>query len=112
MSQLDKKIGELEKALKELEKRISKLEKAIFTEKVKPVTGEFKGLSGGIRFLISTGFLNSPKSVREVREELKREGYHYSYDSVDKLLRVDFMAKQKILTRIREDGVWKYVVRK
>jgi len=56
--------------------------------------------------------LDTPKSVKEVQEELRKEGYHYSYESVDKLLRVDFMTKRKILTRIKENNVWKYVIRK
>jgi len=107
------KIGKIEKMVRDHEKRISELEKAVFVERVetkrKP---EFKGLSGGIEYLISKSFLDIPKSVKEVQEELKKEGYHYSYESVDKLLRIDFMTKRKILTRIKEDRVWKYVIRK
>jgi hypothetical protein len=95
------------------EQRISELEKAIFVEKIKPKEKqEFKGLSGGIQLLISKGCVDTPKSVREIQDELKKEGYHYSFESITKLLSVDFMAKRKILTRVREDNVWKYAVRK
>jgi hypothetical protein len=73
---------------------------------------EFKGLSGGIEYLISKGVLDTPKSVKEIQEELRKEKYHYPYDSVSKLLSVDFMKRQKIVTRIKENNVWKYVVRK
>jgi len=104
---------EVKKIMQNHEKRISKLEKAIFVEKAKPKgQQEFKGLSGGIGYLISKGFLGTPKSVKEVQEELRKEGYHYPYDSVSKLLSVDFMTKQKILTRIKEHNLWKYVIRK
>jgi len=56
--------------------------------------------------------LDTPKSVKEIQEELRKEKYHYPYDSVSKLLSVDFMKRQKIVTRIKENNVWKYVVRK
>lgn len=89
-----KKLDEVEKIITVHEKRISKLENAVFAERAKPKgKQEFKGLSGGIEYLISKGFLDTPKSVKEVQEELRKEGYHYSYGSADKLLRVDFMTK-------------------
>jgi len=106
-------IEKVRKIVQDHEKRISELEKALLVEKVKPKgKQEFKGLSGGIEYLTSKGFLNTPKSVKEIQEELKKEGYHYRYESVSKLLSVNFMAKRKILTRIKENNVWKYVVRK
>jgi DNA-directed RNA polymerase subunit F len=107
------RMDDFEKALQDHEKRISALEKAIFEKKVKPKKKqEFKGLSGGIEYLRSRGFLDAPKSTKEVHEELAREGYHYGDKSVDKLLRVDFTTNKKILTRIKENDVWKYVIRK
>jgi len=110
---MTEKIYEIEKAIQDHEKRISELEKTISVEKVKPKRKqEFKGLSGGIEFLISKGFLDSPKSVKEVQEELRKEGYHYPYESINKILYVNFMTKRKILTRLKENDVWKYVVRK
>jgi len=109
---MTEKIDEIKKTIQDHERRISELEKAIFVKKVKPKIEEFKGLSGGIKFLITNGFLSSPRSVKEIHEELKKEGYHYPYHSVDKLLRVDFVTKQKILTRVKENKVWKYVTRK
>jgi len=50
--------------------------------------------------------------INEAIEELKREGYHYSKISVDKLLRINFMKNNRILTRIKEEKIWKYVIRK
>lgn len=113
MELVNKQIAELNEAIQNHEKRISKLEKAIFKEQIKSKEKlEFKGLSGGIEYLISKGFLNTPKSVKEIHNELRKEGYYYSEQSVDKLLRIDFMTKRKILTRIKENNVWKYVLRK
>jgi hypothetical protein len=111
------KISELEKKLETQEKRILKLEKILLQESKKQPQNSndennFKGLIGGIRFLISKGFLNEPKTSKENQEELKKEGYHYSIKSVDKILRVNLMQKQKILTRVREENVWKYVIKK
>lgn len=109
---MSEKISEIEKIIENHEKRISELEKAIFVKKVKPKVEELKGLSGGIRVLISKGFLNSPKSVKEILEELKKGGYYYPRKSVNKLLSVDFSTKRRILTRIKENKVWKYVLKK
>jgi hypothetical protein len=110
---MTEKIDEIQKRIRDHEKRISELEKATFVEKVTPKKEqEFKGLSGGIQFLISKGFLDTPKSVKEIQEELRKEGYHYPYESIGKLLSVDFMSKRKILTRVKENNVWKYVIRK
>lgn len=111
---VQKEISETYKQLKKLDDRVSKIERDIYAKKikVKPKAQDFKGLIGGIRLLISNGFLDSPKNVKEIREELKREGYHYSYQSVDKILRVDFLAKRRILTRIKDNNIWKYVLRK
>jgi ribonucleotide reductase alpha subunit len=112
------KITELEKSIQSHEKRILALEKILNRQQLKiphkkaKDETSFKGLMGGIRFLMSKGFLNEPKASKEVEEGLKKEGYHYSYKSVDKILRVNLTQKQKILTRVREDNIWKYVIRK
>jgi len=102
------------KKIEELESRISKLEKVVFhsSNSSKEFTENYEGLSGGLNFLISKNFLNSPKSAKNVMDELKKEGYFHSKESVDKALRVDFFNKKKILTRIKENNVWHYVIRK
>lgn len=112
------KMAELEKKVELHERRIAELEKIIKSKRPETPQQEvseesnFKGLSGGLRFLISRRFLDSPKGVNEILDELKKEGYHYSYESVSKILSVNFMQKQKIVTRIKEENLWKYVLRK
>ncbi len=100
---MTEKIEEIQRIIGDHEKRITELEKAITAEKPKPKYERgFKGLSGGIEYLVSRGFLNAPKLAKEIQEELAKEGYHYGYACVDKLLRIDFMTKKKTLTRIKE----------
>lgn len=72
----------------------------------------FKGLKGGIELLISQGFLDNPKNAKEVTEELKKEGYFNQKEAVDTALRRDFVLKKKTLTRIKQDKLWHYVIRR
>ena len=73
---------------------------------------QYKGIVGGIQYLIDNNFLNHLHSMREIYEELKKEGYFYRLEAVDTILRRDFVMKKKILVRTQEDGVWKYIIRK
>jgi hypothetical protein len=101
---------ETKKFLESFEKRIKILEEKILIKKEIPKSKEFIGLSGGIRFLIRNGFLETPKSLEEIKKEMDRENYYYPYSSISKILG-DFVTK-KILTRFKEADVWRYVVRK
>ncbi len=98
--------------LDDLDSRLQKIEKMLFTEKKPLKKSNYSGLSGGMRLLIDNGFFATPHEYREVNEELKREGYHYPLPSISKTLSVDFSNKQKVLTRIKEGTIWKYVKRK
>lgn len=75
-----------------------------------PEEKSYSGLKGGIEFLIDKKSLNELKTAKEVLEELKKENYFHSKESVDKRLR--FLVTKKVLTRIKENKVWKYGVRK
>lgn len=75
-------------------------------------SNNYNGLVGGITLLIDNGFFNNPKTANEVHAELKKETYYYSIQSVDSSLRKIFVSRKKILTRIKENKVWKYVLRK
>ncbi len=103
---------EIKRILENHEKRIRTLEEAILPKgKTKEITKNYKGLAGGIRFLIENGFLNEPKTVNEIRDELKREGYHHGIAPISKMLSVNFTNKRKVLKRFRDEGTWKYIVR-
>jgi len=104
--------NEIEKMLKDHEERLKKIE-SFFTKKETPkITDDYSGLNGGIRLLIKNDFLDKPKSLKEIQNELKRENYHYSISAVAKALSVYFTKNKKILTRFKEGKIWKYVVRK
>ncbi len=103
------------KKIEEIESRLKKVENIVFSEN-KPTqlkTKEsFSGLAGGIRFLIKNAFFNAPKSVKEVIDELKREGYYGTMTGVASTLSMTFTKSQKILNRVKEEKTWKYVIRK
>ena len=101
--------------IEDIDERLKKIEDMFLSKNASEhskVKDNFTGLSGGIRFLIKNGFFNEPKTLKEVIEELKREGYHRSMSGVASTLSVTFTANQKILTRIKEGTNWKYVIRK
>jgi hypothetical protein len=72
----------------------------------------YKGLAGGVRFLIDNGFFDSPKNLNEIINELKREGYHYSKSGIASTLSETFVKNQRILNRIKENKSWSYALRK
>lgn len=94
---------EIKRILEDHEIRVKALEEAILPKKKKKeINKNYKGLAGGIRFLIDNDFLNEPKTVNEIRDELKREGYHHSVAPVSKMLSVNFTNKRKILKRFKD----------
>jgi len=97
-----------------LEKRIAKIEKVVFGKKTKSVPSKksFAGLVGGIDLLIENEFFNKPKLVTEVQDELRKESYFHTLQATDTALRRSYVKTKKILTRIKIDGVWQYVIRK
>ncbi len=88
---------EIRRKLKEHEDRLKKIESFIFSEKSMKVgksKKKYDGLAGGIRMIVDDKFLDKPKSLKEILEELKRLGYHYSNTSLNKAVSKDFMKKR------------------
>jgi hypothetical protein len=107
--------SDIERKLDDHELRLRHLEALILTTKShKGVTPKpnYKGLNGGIEMLIENKYFQSPKEAVQIIQELKREGYHYAPAAVRKALGVYFTKDKKILTRIRQDSVWLYAIRK
>lgn len=110
----------IEKKFEEIHNRLARIEKILLETKSKAKTSHkeesrpssYKGIVGGIQYLIDNNFLNQPRSMREIFDELKKEGYYYPLQSVDKTLRADLVHRKKILTRQQDNKVWKYVIRK
>lgn len=105
---------ELHNTLKDIKSRLEKIENVVFKNKKvkKEKDSDYTGLSGGIRLIIDNKFLNKPKDVSEIVSEMKRENFHYPKESIRKMLSADFTKKKRILTRIKEGKVFKYVIRR
>lgn len=104
---------EIIKRIEACEKRLDALEApAVKIGKKAVPNADYKGLAGGIRFIMNNGFLNEPKTVKEILRELKRENYTCTESGVSSTLSKTFTKSQKLLTRTKEDSVYKYVVRK
>lgn len=102
---------EFKQRLESLENRVAILEGAR-PKGSKTSNKNYKGLAGGIRFLIDKNFFTEPKTTKEIMIELKREGYHYTISGVASTLSETFMKNQKILNRIKDKSSFKYVLRK
>lgn len=103
---------EIKKILDDHEIRIRVLEDKPVKEKETRIEKDYKGLVGGIKFLIDNKFLDEPRTANEIMTELKREGYHHSLAPISKMLSVNFTKNKKVLNRIKDKENWKYVLRK
>lgn len=56
--------------------------------------------------LKADGFFSSQRSIAEIREELKKNGWHHPVTSMSGPLQ--FLVQKKHLRRERIDGSWKY----
>ena len=82
-----------EEILKQILKRLDRLEAAVFgnrKEKSEPPSTkkkDFKGVTGGIRLLISQGsFKNKKRTFAEIKEALNKEGYFSSLQAIQAAL--------------------------
>ena len=106
-------IDEMDSRLREVEKFIAKSKDAGHKKEVKAENlGDYSGLKGGINSIIKGGFINTPRSRDEIHTELARLGYHYSRAAMQTALNRDFMQKKRLITRIKEGKLYKYVVKK
>lgn len=105
-------VNSVDKRLDSLEARISDLERAISSSKKTKtaISGSSKGPTNAVLKLIQDGFLNEPILVKEIVQELNRQGYYYTIQVIDEVLRR--MNRNRILTRTGKRGKWKYTVRK
>lgn len=110
-------MDEILRRLENVESRLSKIEEMLSTQENTEKhsvdeSKKYKGLNGGILLLIDKSYFGSLRSPSEVQKELASNAYYYSINSVDKALRVDFVSNKKLLSRIKENGAWKYAIRK
>lgn len=68
------------------------------------------GLGNEIKKLLEEGLFNNPLDVNAVKKELEKRGIHNPRQEVDSYLRKVLLGKQ--LIRDKENGIWKYAVKK
>ena len=104
-----------EKPIKALERRVARLEDAVFGKKPtsipKTKKERYSGATGGVRFLISKDFFNEKRKLRQVRDALAKNGYHWSRQAVDMALR-GLASRKGPLTLLKEGGRNVFVRRK
>ena len=71
---------------------------------------KMKGIQCGVQEIIDEGFFNKPRSTAETNLELERKGHFGDLKRISTVIRRDFFQKRKILTRVKENGKWKYVL--
>jgi hypothetical protein len=81
-----------EKNIKQILDRLERLESAVFGNKnqriklLKKGARGFKGVTGGIRLLISRGFFTKKRIFKEIKEELTKNGYYSSLQAIQTAL--------------------------
>jgi len=71
----------------------------------------FKGLSGGIEFLIQESFFNTERTLKEIHDELIKNGYHYPKTSLPSVL-ISLVRKKQIARILGRDKMWHYILTK
>jgi len=100
----------LDRRLQEVEKKLARKPTATVAEQGGQKS--YSGLKGGVTLLMDERFFDVPKSLDETMKQLAVKGYHHQNGAVQAALARDFMKKRRMLTRIKEDDKYKYVVRK
>jgi len=108
-----------EKIIKQILNRLNRLELAVFGDKEKSKKMvkrkkdvNFKGITGGIRFLISKSFFKGKKrAFDEIKKELNKYDYYSSRQSIQASL--DQLSSTKgLLVKIKERGKNYYAERR
>ena len=99
--------------IEEVESKESEIKEVIIESETSSSddNGDYKGVAGGIRLLIKQGFFVIPKLLKEIREELKDNGYFCSPQEVYGALKRN-SGKNKPLKKLRYKKKWAYVIQK
>jgi hypothetical protein len=100
---------------REIIKRLKGLEEAVFGKKGRQTrisqSEGFTGLKGGLRLLIERGFFKAKKALSATKQELEKQGYHYSAAAIQTTLN-RLSTRAGPLAAFREGGKKVYVRRK
>jgi len=105
-----------DKVLKDLLIRVKRLGQATFRKNPKQQESngghqDFKGATGGLRFLASKGFFDRKRNFGEIKEALANLGYHYSKQAIQTPLNTLSRAGE-LLVSFRDGGKKVYAKRK
>jgi predicted nucleic acid-binding protein len=84
----------------------------ISDKEIKNTAKKLTGCIGAIQDLIEENFFDEQKAIFQVVDKLKEEGQPYSRELVSMNLLNFIKPPRKVLRRIKEDGKWKYIIRK
>lgn len=105
----------INKILKNLESRIEKLELSVLDKHKRDLkkadSANFKGATGGLRFLATKGFFDKRRTFGEINEALASNGYHYSKQAVQTPLN-NLSKPGSLLVSFRDGGRKIYARRK
>jgi len=112
---MQKENNTIKKDIQAISKRLERLEKVILSNgsarsQLKK-NEDFAGATGGIRFLISEGFLEVKRSLSEIRGALEKNGYNYSIQAAQSALNRLSKAVGPLVS-LKESGKKVYVKRK
>lgn len=66
-------------------------------------------VTGRIEYLVKSGFLDQPRKLSDIREELARQGFPYDVKTVDNALRI--LLRRMIIRRLGVRGHYQYVIK-
>lgn len=95
--------------IKELEKRVARLEKILIQSKPIKTKKKSASVASLLEEFKDEGFFDQPKTLKEIRDELAKNNYHYAVTSLTNPLQR--LTRQKILGRLLENSKWAYVKR-
>jgi hypothetical protein len=87
---IEKQITDILSRLADHERRISLLEgraTSVPSKKPAETKTDYSGPTGGVKYLISQGFMREKRDLAAVRGQLSQEGYHYSRQAVHEALK-------------------------
>jgi len=94
--------------LENFEERISRLEGSKITKSLN-VDAAKESVYGYLMGMKNDGFFDTPKTLKDIFEELSRLGHYYKTSSLTNPLQR--LIRQKKLGRIGKKGKWQYVSR-
>ncbi|NIP62103.1 MAG: hypothetical protein GWN01_11980 [Nitrosopumilaceae archaeon] len=102
-------IKELERIVKNHEKRLKKLEGSKEKNTKYSQSNSKNSARAYILELKESGFLKTPKTFNQIKQELEKRGHYFNRTSLSKPILS--LVKKQVIGRVGKKGNWKYVSR-